>query len=358
MESKNRTLVADRAAGLSTVPAEALLLESGPFTFAAGEAQEGKIPVKMRARGGQPIYHWYWGNVAHDMAGFSPAEATIPIDYCHYFDEVLGFLNKFEPSNEGLDVAGELVSFAAEDRTAEVTHKARAGVPYQASIFFEPKVLEEVLPGAEAEVNGYRLPGPGLVIRKWSLRGVAVCPYGYDPRTSTRLAFTPGGEVPVQFVSPAPENAMSVKAKSDKKEAADRTDDADQKELSAPSAKSVVPAPAEALDPRAEFAATLKKFSEKFGAENGAQWAAEGLSYEAALEKHAEALGTKLAAEKTKSTDLTTKLAAIPRGEATPVTFSDGDGKGAEGQDVGQLKQHLGDNLARFAAGLKMPGKK
>lgn len=347
-----RTLAADRAAGLSTVPAEALLLESGPFALAEGEAKEGKMPVKMRARGGQPIYHWYWGNVAHDMAGFKPAEPRIPIDYCHYFDEVLGFLNKFESSNEGLDVSGELVSFAKEDRTAEVTHKARAGVPYQASIFFEPQVLEEVLPGAEAEVNGYKLPGPGLVIRKWTLRGVAVCPYGYDPKTSTKLAATSGGETTVQFVTPK-ENAMS------KTTAPEKTEAAKPAELATPSPSTATTATPP--DPRAEFKATLEKFTAKFGAANGAQWAADGLTYEAALEKHAEALSTQLTAEKTKSTDLAAKLAAVPagaKGEETPVSFSDGAGKGAEGQEVGQLKHRIGENLARFAAGLKMPGKK
>lgn len=341
-----RSLTADRAAGLSTVPADAMFFESGPFQLADGEGSEGKTPVKMRARGGQPLNHWYWGRVVHDMAGFAAADKTIPIDYCHLNDEVLGYLDKFTPSNEGLDVAGSLVQFG-EDRSAEVIHKARAGVPYQASIFFEPQVLEDVMPGAETEVNGYKLAGPALVIRKWSLRGVAVCPYGYDPKTSTRLSAGIAGEIPVQFTSPPPETAMSTEAKP----AAD-TKPADTK----PAELATKPAEANgtAADAaRAEFAATLAKFTAKFGAENGAKWAAEGLSYEAALEKHAEGLATQLSTANEKLGQQAKQIAAVPRGEEAPVSFSTTD-KHEGGEAVPQKFTGLG-KLAKFAAGLKLP---
>jgi hypothetical protein len=39
-----------------------------------------------------------------------------------------------------------------------------------------------------AKVNGYTQPGPATIFRQWKLRGVAVCPYGYDKNTSTRLS--------------------------------------------------------------------------------------------------------------------------------------------------------------------------
>lgn len=348
MENKpTRTLAADRAAGLATVPADALLFDVGPCKLAAGEAKDGKVPVKMRARGGQPIYHWYWGNVAHDMTGFAPAEPVIPIDYCHDFNEVLGLLNSFAPSNEGLDVGGELVSFAAEDRTAEVTHKARAGIPYQASIFFEPQVIEEILPGAQADVNGYKLTGPGLVIRKWTLRGVAICPYGYDPKTSTKLSARPGGDVPAQF-SFSPESAMS---KTETKPA-DSTKPA--AELSNKPAEGNTTLPA--TDPRAEFQKTLKQFTEKFGAANGSAWAAEGMTYEQALEKHAEALAAQLAAAGKELTTAQQKLAAVPRGEEEPVSFGTNE-KHEGGQTAPDKFIGLG-KLSKFAAGLKMPATK
>jgi hypothetical protein len=355
-----RTLSADRAAGLSTVPSDALMLESGPFTLAAGDAVEGKTPVKMRARSGQPLNHWYWGRVVHDMAGFAAADKTIPIDYCHENDEVLGFLDKFTPSADGLDVAGALVQFG-QDRSAEVIHKAKAGVPYQASIFFEPQVLEDVLPGAETEVNGYQLAGPALVIRKWSLRGVAVCPYGYDPKTSTRLSAGIAGDVPVQFVTPPQETAMSATPAADTKPA-----DTKPTELATKPAEGPFDA-----DPLTKFRAELKKFSDAFGAENGLKWFNEGCSFDAALAKHVDALTSQhasqlkakdatIAAQLAEIDGLKQKLSAVPRGEAEPVSFAAGDKHegAAAGVDPSALKSKLGDNLAKIASGIKLPGKK
>lgn len=346
-----------RLVGTAEVPASALRFDAGacPFQWKDGEIKDGKAPVKMRARSGQPIWHWYWGNVVHDMAGFRTHKPTLAIDYCHRDDELLGYLDVFRPSHDGLDVEGALVMFAKDDRATEVVHKAQQGVPYEASIFFDPDsmVLEEVGPNAEAQVNGYTLKGPALILRQWSLRGVAICPHGYDGQTSTQLAADQTRNVPVQFVAPK-EGSMKTTPATEAPKTGTKPEELGNP---TPPTATTVTTP----DPRAEFKATLEKFTAKFGAENGAKWAAEGLSYEAALEKHAEALGTQLTAEKTKSTDLAAKLAAVPagaKGEETPVSFSDGTGKGTEGAQVGELKHRIGENLAKFAAGIKVPQKK
>lgn len=130
-------------------------------------------------------------------------------------------------------------------------------------------------------------------------------------------------------------------------------------ELATSPAPAPTPAPP-ASDPRAEFAQTLAKFTAKFGAENGAKWAAEGLSYEAALEKHAEGLATQLSSANEKLGQAEQKLSAVPRGEAEPVSFAAGDKHegAAAGADPSSLKFKLGENLAKVAAGIKLPGKK
>ena len=101
------------------------------------------------------------------------AAPTLPIDYCHDPEEVLGYLDDFNASSEGLNVAGELVTFQPDDRTAEICHKSDNGVPYQASIAFDPNtfVIESVPQGAQMTVNGYQLEGPAVVIRKWTTAG-------------------------------------------------------------------------------------------------------------------------------------------------------------------------------------------
>lgn len=331
-------------AQLRTVPKAALAFDVGPLQFAA-PAESGNVPVKIRARSAQPINHWYWGKAVHDMAGFTPAAPSIPLDYCHNDAEILGYADKFEPSNDGLDVAGELVPFTDQDRASEVIHKQKAKVPYQASIYFgmEGLVIEEVGFGAKVQVNGFELEGPGIVFRKWTLRGVAVCPYGYDLKTQTKLAAGPlAGEIEVP-VTQLSANPMDKNTKP-----------AETTPTTQPATELTPPTTQPTVDPRAEFKATLAKFTEKFGAENGAKWAAEGLTYEAALEQHSAALATRLTAETAKVTELNGKLATVPRGEATPVSFGTNE-KHEGGNTVPQKFAHCG-KLGAFAASLKLPG--
>ena len=335
-----------------SVPKAALAFHAGATKFAAAKTN-GNVPVSIAARSGQPIQHWYWGKTVHDMAGMKPAAASVPIDYCHDDDEVLGYLDNFNPQNAGLECSGELVPFR-DDRAAEVIDKGGRGVPYQASIYFDPDnlVIEQLMPGATAAVNGYVLEGPATIFRQWLLRGVAVCPYGYDPSTSTRLSAgewhkglgTDQFQIPVTHT--APEATMETKTTAPATELNSQSQPA--------AAAAPAPAAAPAADPRAEFKATLEKFTAKFGAANGAQWAAEGLSYEQALEKHAETLGTQLTAEQTKNTELNTKLAAIPRGEAEPVSFSTND-KHAAGGPAAAAPMGATGAIAKFAASIKVP---
>jgi hypothetical protein len=198
------------------IPAGALRMVTGRVdlqsaaALAAGSKNSDRVPVRIRARSGQPIDHWFWGRIVHDMAGFKTARPKLPIDYCHNDAEVLGFLAEFKPSNAGLDVAGELIVFRDGDRASEILHKAAAGVPYQASIYFDPAtmVLEEVAAGVKAAVNGYQLAGPATIVRKWELRGVAVCPYGYDAQTETKLSA--GGQLASVRVMTAAEIAAQA----------------------------------------------------------------------------------------------------------------------------------------------------
>ncbi len=130
-------------------------------------------------------------------------------------------------------------------------------------------------------------------------------------------------------------------------------------ELAAKPAVTETQKPADTVDARAEFKATLAKFSAKFGAANGSQWAADGLTYEEALEKHVEALGTQLTAEQGKVTEAQTKLAAVPRGEETPVSFGTNEkhpaGGGTQAAPTGKFSQ-MG-NVGKFAASIadKLP---
>jgi len=60
--------------------------------------------------------------------------------------------------------------------------RSTSGTPYEASIYFggDGIRVEEVAEGQVAQVNGFQFASPGIVIREWPLRGVAVCPYGAE----------------------------------------------------------------------------------------------------------------------------------------------------------------------------------
>lgn len=171
------------------IPAGACVLNVGEFELGSNGENAKSAPVRLVARSGKPIEHWFWGRVVHDLAGMHLHKSRIPIDYVHDPKEVIGFLNKFDKSSGDLVTSGALVPFGANDRATEIIHKSAEGVPYEASINFggDGIKVEEIADGGTTTVNGLRFDGPGIVIREWPLRGVAICPYGADQNTESSV---------------------------------------------------------------------------------------------------------------------------------------------------------------------------
>ncbi len=197
---------------IEKVPAEALKFHFGDEASAcefADAGDDGKVPIKIKARSREPIAHWYWGRVIHDMSGMRTNKKRVPLDYCHREDEILGALDTFDTEAGDLQTAGFLD--AEDERAAEIVRKGKKGVPYEASIFFDRRTVEAERLGEResATVNGVTVRGPVTIIRKWTLRGVAVCPYGYDPKTSTRFSDN-GGDVDVTLLSHDPDEGGST----------------------------------------------------------------------------------------------------------------------------------------------------
>ncbi len=194
----------------SAVPVEACRFAADVMLGAvASDNPLAPAAVTVKARSNQPIEHWYWGKIVHDMSGMFTAGPVVPFDYNHNESEILGPCTKQEATPEGLIASGKLVPYVAGDRASEVIFKGghadpELRVPYQASINWhgEGILIEQVGEGAIAQVNGYQFQGPGVIVRKWPLRGVAICPYGADANTET--LFKEGGPtVPVHYVAEA-----------------------------------------------------------------------------------------------------------------------------------------------------------
>ena len=333
------------------VPAAAMRFDAGPCEFGQA-AQEGRnVPVKIIARTGQPIDHWFWGKVIHDLAGMKLHKKSLTIDYLHYDDEILGYIDRFDIDTGDLIVAGELVPFTQDDRASEVIHKAQNNVPYEASIYFSgPLKVEEIDPGAEAKVNGYTVEGPAMIFRQWSLQSVGVCPHGMDRNTKTQL--TAGdADVPVTILK----EEGHVMGENSENKTADPTKLSEQgqetepesdlgKETPPPLPQEQAETPPEPAgkqaesneqDPRAE----CKRFINAFGAENGAKWFADRKTFAEAQQLHAEGLAAEIAA-------LKKKLANVDRGEQEALSGTpEGGSKVTDAQ-----KANFGDGLSALVA--------
>lgn len=78
---------------------------------------------------------------------------------------------------------------------------------------------------------------------------------------------------------------------------------------------------------REQFAAELKSYTDRFGAENGAKWFSEGKSYTEALEAHCDSLQAQLAAANEATAAAEQKLASLSLGEETAVETGATDAK-------------------------------
>lgn len=172
---------------LAQIPSAACRLAGGEVEIGDNGDNAKTAPIRLKARSGQPIEHWYWGKVVHDLAGMRLSKPRLTVDYAHNDNEVLGYLNHFNTESGDLITSGALTPFRDDDRASEVLYKMRQGVPYEASIFFggDGIKIEEIGDGMMTQVNGRQFDGPGIVIREWPLRGVAICPYGADQNTES-----------------------------------------------------------------------------------------------------------------------------------------------------------------------------
>ena len=189
------------------VPTSALRMSAELALAGAVQQEAGEVssvPVRILARTADPISHPYWGEIVHDLSGMIPRKARTPIDYLHD-GEPIGYSDKQETTERGLEVDAELISTQPGDRAAVIMAKAAAGIPWEASIDWNGPgtVLEELAEDETAEVNGKQFSGPGFVVRSWPLRSVAIVPFGADPGTASQFAEATPTTTPVEIIRKA-----------------------------------------------------------------------------------------------------------------------------------------------------------
>ena len=336
-----------------------LVLAGGILQFAAGDGDEQHTPVELVVRTSSAVKTWL-GNMIHDLGGMFHKE-KVPLDWVHGNnpDEILGFLDRFVVSNKEIRCFGQIISIDPSDIAFRVVRQMKAGIPFESSIYFggQGLVMEEIGENTNVEVNGSKFEGPGTVIRKWPLRGVAICPHGADNQTSISLALSEE-KVPVLVISHK-ENEMAeeqltaeeLKAKEAKvKETEAKEAEAEVAKLKAKEIEKTELAKQNDLGKTELISSDGKSgldFIKAFG-DSGAVWFAEGKSY-----AEAATLYTQKLEERVKVLEERLKAAAI--GGDDPVDFQDADTKDAAiDKRVAELAPKLGPALAKFAAGLKL----
>jgi hypothetical protein len=355
------------------VPSSALEFRL-PCEFVA-EAKPDPLrgPVKLTARSGEPIDHWYWGRIVHDMAGMVH-KPRVALDWCHDQDEPIGYADTFDISSGDLQIGGEIIATDDEDRAAMVLAKGRAGVPFEASIKFghQDLALEEIPKGFTAEVNGRSIEGPVIVARHWNLRGVAVCLYGYDPNTKTSFAADGDREVELTILQTKgtgimPNGKTNDQALTELTEGQEAKPQTDQGELAAGQTETQKP------PEQAAWKVQLADYTTRFGGELGAKWLTEDKPLVDAYAEFVAMLATehsaelaavegKLTAAEEKVGELERKIAQLGElaaGEGQPLSSNPaGAGERAEGElseKAKKLAETKPVGLAKFAAGLRLP---
>jgi hypothetical protein len=353
------------------VPANACLLVGGGVEIGDNGELAKTAPVRLLARSSKPIDHWFWGKVVHDLAGMSVHKKRLPVDYVHG-DEVIGYLSHFDVSAEGLVCSGALTPWRDDDKASEIIAKMRMGVPYEASINFggDGIEIEDVPEGETVFVNGYYFEGPGVVVRKWPLRGVAVCPYGADSHTESsemaarKFAVNKFGKVnieqiqnegkiemkkedkPVEPVTELEAEAVQAVEAVESEKPAVVVEGAEKAELEQSEPATVEAAPAE----NTELAAIVAEF----GAEIALQVAIHGGGMDKAKDLHYQ----QLKAENARLAELAAKVKpAMPEtGEQEPAKFAATDeAEQARAKDIAAYERKgLTSAQAAFAASCKM----
>jgi len=345
-------------------PLSALHLDCDAFELGDAPADAEKVPVQMLIRTNEGVERfgevWY-----HDFAGMRRKE-RVSIDYLHQPEQVIGYLDAFDVKPEGLVASGYLVPYGEDDVTRQIIHRARAGVPYEASIYFggNGMRIEEVTANAKTEVNGQQVNGPAVVFREWALRSAAIVPWGADGQTRTKMKLAAGEENIAVRLTVIEEEPMSLDAQTKEKRslleklagllglndgvdgpAEDGPEPAGQEAPKAqdePGADHGAAAEEETDESRAQEAPPRnpgQRFLDTFG-EQGALWFAEGITFEEAEKRY-------LAAIKAENEELKQRLSLVDRGEKEPAEFrSDGEQVTANREEL----QNYGDKLSALVA--------
>ena len=239
----------------------------------------------------------------------TPSKDRVPLDYNHNEEEVIGYVENFQCSADAITADGVvLIGDESSDAAKTFAQNIDGGVPFEASAFLDLSEAESV----ELEDG----------VTEWSgalIRGVAICPYGTDRKTTVSLKM---GET--NFV---------VRLKNSNNEGEEMDE---EKKVSIEDQKKD-----DAKNPREELEAMI----EEFGLERGVDFFRRGVSIEEAREEDYQSLkAERLQAEEKDKT----QCAATPEEEPKD---KQGDSNAALKAELVKLSQEISTLKATLRRG-------
>jgi hypothetical protein len=162
-----------------------------------------EYPFELLLLSGEPIRTQKLGWFIVDLETLSWHKDRLIVDYVHEEDKILGYADQFRLTDDGLYVAGKLVSDAQyitrgkseniddDDGPVEripgplvdrIVKLASHGTPFEASptINVQDGNALFLAKGQSAVVNGKERHGPLTIFKNVPLRAMAICPIGTD----------------------------------------------------------------------------------------------------------------------------------------------------------------------------------
>jgi hypothetical protein len=162
------------AAGSSKDPF--IFSQQGGVEFADGDKEKNN--VRLTLYDGSVVKHFFWGNLAFDLATMKLAKPSrTPILYEHDTGQRLGYSSSvsFEPK-----FVMEGTFLARSSKAQAIKNEMEEGFPFEASMKINPdkSTIEQVKDGDTVEVNGHQLKGPGTVFRNAVVMEGSICVFG------------------------------------------------------------------------------------------------------------------------------------------------------------------------------------
>lgn len=150
----------------------------GPVEFAEPKQDGEKNNIRLHLYDGSIVKHWYWGNLAFELTTMKMAKkGKNAILFGHDTDQRIAYSTKATFESEFI-LEGPFLK--TSEKAQEVKGQIEEGFPFEASFRFNPDKsnILHIGEGQSVDVNGYKLKGPGTIVKNALIVEGSICVFG------------------------------------------------------------------------------------------------------------------------------------------------------------------------------------